>query len=162
MTKKFIFIDTQPRSEFDSRRYYSSYYNNNFLKKLIIKLKKLNFDKKEEIIFGNSEISLPYINSTLLTFYNSRSDQVIDYYVSTNILYNMNLQLLEDIKSSHGLIVSSYYPHKDLLNYFDNRKKLYCYTSSIFNYKRDHWFDEEYQESIFEIIENSILISKIV
>jgi hypothetical protein len=153
-TKKFIFIDTQPRSEFDSRRYYTTYYNNNFLKELINNFKKLNFLKKEEITFGSSNINLPYINSTLIIFYNQTLDQVVNYYVSTNILYNMNLQLLHDIKTSDGLIVSSYYPHKYLLNYFDKKKKLYCYTSSIFNYKKDHWFDEEYEESIFELIEN--------
>jgi len=98
-TKKFIFIDTQPRSEFDSRRYYTTYYNYNFLKELINNFKKLNFLKKEEITFGSSNINLPYINSTLIIFYNQTLDQVVNYYVSTNILYNMNLQLLNDIKT---------------------------------------------------------------
>jgi hypothetical protein len=153
-TKKFIFIDTLPRSEFDSRRYYTTYYNYNFLNELINNLKNLNFVKKEEVTFKNSQLNLPYINSTLIRFYNPISEQIVNYYVSTNIVYDMNSELLQDIDSSNGLLVSSYYPDKYLLNYFGNKKKLYCYANSIFNYKKDHWFDEEYEGSIFKVIED--------
>jgi hypothetical protein len=111
--KIFVFVDNQPRSKSD--RYYFSDrdYNSNFIDKLLIimyengfKLSKnfsldknyhnniLNLKKK----FYYSIFDLPtYINPELFIFENNKTNQVVKYYISTNINDNMNESLYFDL-----------------------------------------------------------------
>lgn len=153
--KRFIFVDTQPRSEFDSPDYfYEGFYRSRFMEGLIQKCQKYGFVLKEEKVLDeeyyknvltirqfeayqqhqlvdpemrlNFDNGLPaYINPTLLTFVNQETNQEIKYYVSTNIEYNMNNELSKDIRESNGLIVSGYHPDGKLLESFDNLSKTF-------------------------------------
>ena len=143
-TKEFIFIDTLPRSEYSETKIN---YNNNFYNDLIDKLDDYNFTLNNKI--NNNKI----ITSTLLEFYNHKTNQKVNYYISTNFVCDNNNNLINDIQSSDALIVSSMYPNKKLFNYFTFPKKLFCYYSVIYNFKRDHWLDEEYDESIFKVLD---------
>jgi len=145
-TKKFIFIDTLPRSEFSENNNIS--YNKYFYNNLIDKCKNYKFKLNDETKLNNK-----YINSSLLIFNNNETNQTIKYYISTNFLYVENNNLINDIIDSDGLIVSSYYPNKRLLKYFTFPKKLFCYNDNIYNYTKDHWLNDEYESSIFSILD---------
>jgi hypothetical protein len=144
-TKEFIFIDTLPRSEYSETKIN---YNNNFYYNLIDKLDDNNFTLNTKI--NNNKIITP----TLLEFYNNITNQKVNYYISTNFVHDNSNNLITDIQSSDALIVSSMYPNKKLFNYFTFPKKLFCYYSVIYNFKRDHWLDEEYDDSIFKVLDN--------
>ena len=51
-----------------------------------------------------------FANPTLIIFENKETKQIIKYYISTNIKYNMNELLKKDISESTGLIVQGYIP----------------------------------------------------
>jgi hypothetical protein len=64
-------------------------------------------------------IDLPYINPHLFIFRNE--NRIIKYYISTNILFNMNKLLEDDIKTSDTLYVAGYFPNEELLKYFSKK-----------------------------------------
>jgi hypothetical protein len=144
-TKEFIFIDTLPKSEYSEKKIN---YNYNFCNELITKLNNHNF-KLTKTFNNNNKI----INSTLIKFYNNNTNQKVNYYISTNFADTNNNKLINDIETSDALLVSSLYPNKKLLNYFTFPKKLFCNYSIIYNFKRDHWLDDEYDESIFSVLD---------
>jgi len=168
--KKFIYIDTQPRSEFDDftkNIFYPEFYKNNFVIELMLKLKLLGFriirNKKYTYCLDNSyKISLDtsnsevqsvdktnriknnlysFVNPWLFTFYNPSNGKIIKYYVSTNIQFNMCNQLKLDIETSDGLIYSGYVPNKILLNYIIKPINFYGYKDSC--YKIDELNDDD-------------------
>ena len=149
-TKEFIFIDTLPKSEYSEKKIN---YNYNFCNELITKLNNHNF-KLIKTFNNNNKI----INSTLIKFYNNDTNQKVNYYISTNFVDTTNNKLINDIKSSDALLVSSLYPNKKLLNYFTFPKKLFCNYSTIYNFKRDHWLDDEYDESIFSVLDTELTL----
>ena len=165
-TKKFIFIDTQPRSEHDEPDYfYEGFYRRRFIDGLLVKCHKYGFVLQNEKVLDSdyyknvltirqfeqyqrqtnkSEIRLEFdtgqpccINPTLLTFVNKKTKQKIKYYVSTNILYNMNDELERDIRESNGLIVSGYLPDGKLLEYFNKPKPFYGYSGTVYGHYPD-------------------------
>jgi hypothetical protein len=153
-TKNFIFIDTLPRSEY-SENINKISYNKYFYNNLIDKFKNYKFELTSETTLNNVIDNIEYkINPSLLIFNNIKTNQTVNYYISTNFLYSQNENLLKDIAESDGLIISSYYPSKHLLKYFTFPKKLFCYNNNLYNYTRDHWFDDEYDSSIFSILDN--------
>ncbi len=150
-TKEFVFVDTQPRSEFDVQNsFYDGFYRKNFYSGLMSTMDGLDFilEKTEELDseyftnilslsqriswLGNVKQTFPYICPTLLVFFNYKSGQKLKYYISTNILYNMYFDLENDIKSSDGLIVSGYHPDKILLNYLTPQINLFCYDRTCY------------------------------
>jgi hypothetical protein len=159
-TKKFVFIDTLPRYEFSEPRYDFSeprydfsepnykILENNFYNNLISKFSKYNFILEKEININNTDNEF---DPKLLIFKNN--NQTVNYYISTNFLIVNYKTLNQDITESDGLIISSHYPNKNLLNYFTFPKKLFCYSNNIYNYTRDHWLDDEYDFSIFSVLD---------
>ncbi len=154
--EKFVFIDTQPRSEFDSVNSYEHlFYRKRFCPELISNLEtngfilkkvttlnnyyyKSIFNFKQMIYFKFIKFRLPeYINPTVLLFQNHHTNQIIKYYVSTNILTNMCKELEKDIRESDGLIVSGYHPNDILFQYMDIPKKFFGSTTTYFGHDRD-------------------------
>lgn len=123
---EFVFVDTQPRSEHDIEIFNPIFYRDTFINNLLcngIKHMILLTDIRElDTSYSHDENKLPFLNPTLFTFVNQMTDQIIRYYISTNIQYNYILELLADIKEADGLIVSGYFPDKVLYNYWDNHK----------------------------------------
>jgi hypothetical protein len=159
--KKYIYIDTQPRSEFDDftkNTFYPEFYKHNFIVELMIKLKSLGFriirNKKNTYCLDNSYYKTllgftnhetknlySFINPWLFTFFNSSNGKIIKYYVSTNIKFNMCEELKLDIEESDGLIYSGYAPDKILLNYIIKPINFYGYKDSCYN--ADEFEEEE-------------------
>lgn len=149
-TKEFIFVDTRSRSEWDKTRFYSGFYSHNFNNILVESCKKYNFSLEKSIELDSSyytkimnwkqrlyyfcriKETFPDINPTLHIFKNKQTDQIIKYYTSTNIIFNMNKFLEADISNSDGLIISGYHPDKKLLEYIKKPINLYCYTQTLY------------------------------
>jgi len=143
--KEFVFVDTQPRSEYDRTHFYPENYRQNFVKLLMIECRKygMQFVKKVRLDGGYKKnvlsfsqkirylLSPPkFINPYVLWFYNEITGQTLKYYVSTNIEYNMCSELKRDIEDSKALIVSRYSPKTKLLDYFGNVKIFIGYSDS--------------------------------
>jgi len=148
-TREFIFIDTQPRSEFDKEHIFiSCFYRHRFYKNVLRIWSQYGFsllsstvlDKTydKSLVFDTHEESKPYKNNpTLLHFVNPITNQTIRYYISTNIKYNMCPQLKEDIQQSDGIILSGYFPDKVLFDYIQKPITFYCYTSTCYYHDSD-------------------------
>lgn len=77
----------------------------------------------------------------------------VKYYISTNFLYNMNPELRNDMCSADGLILSGYFPNKELLHYFTNPKTIIGFTETYFPHKSELQ-DNDYNESIISSLFN--------
>lgn len=148
-SKEFIFIDIEPRNEYDNGIFTTSCYNSHFYKNLIDKCKSYGFmlyqtcviDKdfwkiilsfKQKTLYLCNKLS-SMINPTLLIFINPSTRQKIKYYISTNILYNMNAELKEDIESADIFIFHEYLSQTKILEYFNKPKVFVAYQNNVFN-----------------------------
>ena len=176
-TKEFIFVDIQPRSEFDSPdSFYEGFYRKNFYSELIklaneygFKLEKskeldqeyfiniFDFSQKNKYINNMMEI-FPNICPTLLIFFNSNTGQKLKYYISTNILYNMCFDLENDIRSSKGLIISGYHPDKIILDFISDPINLYCYDETC--YKINNEDVDDLNNLVYWMFNNLDIIKK--
>ena len=153
-TKEFIFIDTQPRSEFDNKSYYHGFYRQNFYDDLIhkcicfgFKLKLVDildrnyyksiFSIKQQLYYSLYSILPNHINPTMLEFYNENTKQTIKYYISTNIQYTMTPSLQKDIEEADALVVSGYHPNIKLLKYFTVPKIFIGYSNTCYDIDKD-------------------------
>lgn len=127
---EFICVDTQPRSEWDNNMYRPQYFRKNFFHQLVIECEKNGFqltDKRTlDFLFPEQELA----NPTRLTFRNEQ--RIIQYYISTNFLYNMNSNLEKDMKECDGLIVSGYFPNIKLLEYVKKPIDYYGYDETCY------------------------------
>lgn len=160
-TKTFVFIDSQPRSKFDSfhAKFNKNFYRPYFINDLITSCQHYGFlldsytvlDKKysKQIIsrtwyYTSWFYKIPDdINPTMLVFINRKTQQKLVYYISTNIKFNMNKHLLSDIGSCDGIIVSGYFPEKDILQYFIKPKVFFGYTNTCYYIDDDDLKEEE-------------------
>lgn len=163
-TKLFIFIDSQPRNEYDNihPKYHKKFYKKGFCHKLEKECAKYGFtfdhfsriDSKysKKIISWKQYIfeSIPRdINPTLLVFFNKRTKQTIRYYISTNIRRNLNIRLYTEIKYCDALIVSGYYPEVEILDIFDKPKVFIGYTNTFYNINpKIHIYNKHYDNNV--------------
>jgi hypothetical protein len=163
---EFIFIDTQPRSEWDDLNFHSSFYKNNFVSNIIKKFKKYGFTPCSMVeldsryymkvlnciqcMYYNFMCKFPVINPTLMTFINKKTNQSLRYYMSTNIETNMCPILEFDIKTADSLIVSGYFPSMHLLKYFYKPKKFIGYSKTCWNTNNDT------ENTIIEVLRKGI------
>jgi hypothetical protein len=158
--KEFIFIDTQPRSEFDNNTFYNRFYKCDFYDDLIHKCICFGFELKTEYVIDQNyyksiftirqrlyyslwDVIPKHINPTLLTFYNETTKQTIKYYISTNIKYTMTPTLQRDIEESDALIVSGYHPNIKLLEYFTKPKIFIGYSNTCYDLNKDKDNEED-------------------
>ena len=157
LVKEFIFIDTQSRSEWDNKSYDFGCYKCDFHDDLIHKCicfgfqlvstsvvdpnyYKSLFTIKQRLYYSLWDILPAHINPTVLTFLNEKTQQIIKYYISTNIQYNMCPKLQNDIEQTDALIISGYHPTSKLLEYFTKPKIFIGYSNT--------WYDEDVDEDV--------------
>jgi len=161
-TKEFVFVDTLPRSQHDGlivegKYFYDGFYRHKFISLLIQKCKKYGFEITSTKVFNqeyynnkllieqkelygfkeNFNLKFPNINSELVVFENNVTKQKIKYYISTNILFDMNKLLQMDISESSGLVISGYHPDKKILDWISNPIELYCYSQTVYKCDED-------------------------
>ena len=171
-TKQFIFIDSQPRSEFDSfhTKFDNEFYRPHFIDKLLSSCQNYGFildsytilDKKyyKKIIskkwyYFSWFYKIPYdINPTMLVFTNKKTHQRLTYYISTNIKFNMNNILQIDICTCDGIIISKYFPENEIFRYFVYPKVLFGYTDTCYFIEKDT--KQQKNNNILYFLHNSI------
>lgn len=148
---EFILIDTQPRSEHDSIEFNPDFYRHLFVNSLLSAgieqdIVLTNIRELDNKYYLNCDHKLPFLNPTLLTFTNTKTKQIIKYYISTNIRYNMNEILINDIHQSEALIVSGHYPDIILYDYLDEKKPIQFigYSKTCFSLDIDEMTDNIY------------------
>ena len=143
--KEFVFIDSQPRTEFGHYYYYKPFYRDIY-DKLINKLENDHFKLYDKIQLTNNfeEINKPHLESTKLCFKKDNSDIKLNYYISTSLPHDYydNELLQNEIKECNTLLISGHYPHYiftydikkpfDLILYSDT-----AYIKSIENIEED-------------------------
>ena len=150
-TKEFVFIDTQPRSEYETLdpSFDSQYYRYQFLINLEAECSNYGFELETSCEFDNNYFNQiiswkqyffycfhkipPAVNPILVIFTNKKTNQLLKYYISTNIHFNMNISLKNDIETSDGFIISGYNPSMDILNYFKTPKAFFGYTGTVYD-----------------------------
>ena len=147
--KEFVLIDNQPRSKSDRYYFSNKDYNEQFLEELLKICSQYGFTLNNIFILDEnyyknililkkhiyySFFELPKnLNPELYIFENKNTNQNIKYYISTNILYNMNYTLLEDIKDCNTLIINEYIPNVKLLDYFNKMEIFIGYIKTCFS-----------------------------
>ncbi len=164
-TKEFIFVDKQPRckNEKENLSFDINNYNNKFIDDLFNMCNENNFKLKNTVEldnkFKNKILSLnqkmkyliyepKYLNPTLLIFKNELTGQTIKYYISTNIEYNMNLELSEEIEDSEGFIVSGNSPSTKILDHFFKSKIFLGYNNTNYIINSNDYYDEYKRNTI--------------
>lgn len=154
---QFIIVDSLPRTKLknlsenellNEKKFNANTFEKQYVNKLVKKIKNLGYMYIEPIELepnyftkilspwqrikwvGKIKQLFPYINPNQITFYKPFPLISINYYVSTNILYNLNDTLQENIKTCSGLIISEYLPSAKILDYFTNKINLY-FSSDI-------------------------------
>lgn len=160
-TKSFIFIDSQPRSEFDSfhPKFDKDFYRPHFINDLMSTCQYYGFlfdsytilDEKysKKIInktwyYTSWFYKIPNdINPTMLVFINNKTQQKLVYYISANIKFNTHKQILNDIRTCDGIIISGYFPEKEILQYFIKPKAFFGYTNTYYYIENNASNEEE-------------------
>jgi hypothetical protein len=177
--EKFVFIDTLPRSEFDRPNYYEPlFYSDNFYPKLVQNFKSNGFyifdtkildpnyhnkifNFKQWILHKVFRFRLPnFINPTVLHLRNDKTNQIVKYYISTNIQTNMCKELEKDIRETDALIVSGYHPNTKVFDFFDIPKKFYGAVSTYFG--NDEEDESDKNNIISYMYKNENLVSKYI
>jgi hypothetical protein len=131
-TKKFIFVDTQPRNEFDDDYPVeeSLFERPYFLEQIFEAAEIEGFElisKKILKVYSTNKLKNP-------TLYNFKSNnQEINYYVSSNFRKDNLLELNKEINKCNGIIVSGYFPHSDLFKMFDNNINIYLMSGTYYS-----------------------------
>jgi len=145
---EIVLVDTQPRSEFDGEHFDPIFYNETFIENLLCIGTKhmlvLTDIRELDTPYSPNNHQLPYLNPTLLTFVSNSTNQIIRYYISTNIRYNLIPELLVDVKEADALIVSGYFPDKIVYDYFDKRKQYIGYSQTCYRIPKEEMTDTIY------------------
>ena len=117
---------------------------------------------KQKIYFGLFPCRIPpYVNPTILKFENESRNQSIKYYISTPLplqnslnpsrqdLHNENSfhELIYDIKTSDGMIISGHFTYSSIFNYFPKKPITFIgYSGTCYDISA---YDEEDEDKIF-------------
>ena len=140
-TNDFVLVDTQPRSEWDTKDINVEYYRDNFVKEITDSFKTKdyflkNIEQTESYYKNFSFFKKPeYIDPHLFIFKNGK--KTIKYYISTNIIYNEIPELIKDISSADTLYLKGYFPEPRILEYFKAPKKFVGHSNSCYYYNND-------------------------
>jgi hypothetical protein len=155
-TKKFIFVDTSPRNEFDDLYDIEEtrFNDSRFIHYLMKESKKLNFEfisKRVLKTYSENELSNP-------TLYHFQSEnQEVFYYVSSNFVKDNLHELSSEIGNSDGLIVSGYFPQARLFDLVRSNIKIYLMSDTYYgNYESE----DETENIVNYLYENPKVFSK--
>jgi hypothetical protein len=125
-TKRFIFIDTLPRSEFDNYTKEDppqKWYRPGFLTELFEECTQYGFTLCDSQVYperhDKSCSNLLYYYPSLLTFHSS-DGRTIEYYVSTNLSLSLIIeweQLRNTLYQMNRIYVCGHFPDRSILSY---------------------------------------------
>ena len=134
-TKRFIFIDTLPRSEFDNYTKEDppqKWYRPDFLTELFEECTQYGFTLCDSQVYPERHdkpcSNLLYYYPSLLTFHSS-DGRTIEYYISTNLSLSLIIeweQLRNTLYQMNRIYVCGHFPDRSILSYLPS--PLLCYT----------------------------------
>lgn len=150
-TPEFVFIDNCPRGDVANGKYFIGFYCTIFYDRLIKQCKEhgFNLETMEVLdseyyktlkIYGDMSVDrykYRFINPHRMTFINATRDQILRYYISTDLRCNIIPEVISDIETVDALIISGYYPSKEILNHIRNSMLLVCYTRTYYRIRSD-------------------------
>lgn len=150
----FICIDSQPFSDYGRGQVFDAeMYRYDFIEQLINSYAQIGFALSSRKLYNDKNI---YI------FWNKKTHQHIKYYTSTDILYNLNPELIADIQQTTALIVSRYFPHKVLLDYIQPPIDFYGYDNTVWDYITDDNSGSSELSSTMKMFENPHIANKYI
>ncbi len=155
-TKEFVFIEIQPFSEFRSDVFDRGFYREKFVENIINKAKIYEFDLIEEKVIDNtffwSKLNLKqkicytifpklipkHVNPTLFKFFNEKTQQTINYFISSPFPEYENQSIIDEVQKCDGLILSGYFPNKSILQYFNDKKLTWIgYSGTYYDFDKE-------------------------
>jgi hypothetical protein len=134
LAQVFICIDSQPFSDYGRGSVFDAeMYRYNFVEQLIYAYAQIGYilsSRKIIYLCKNHQAIQP----ELFIFWNKETSQCVKYYTSTDIVYDVNPELIADIQQTTALIVSRYFPHKILLDYIQPHIDFYGYDNTVWAY----------------------------
>jgi len=151
--KKFVLVDSKPRTEFGYEYYFRPFYRPDFIYDLISKLQ--DYKLKENVKLSNKyeEIDRDYLDSSLLYF---RKDDIdLKYFISTGIpcdLYNEKFE--EELMDCDTLLISGHDPNDRIMDYIKKPFHFIGYSSTYFPKNLESFEEDEYNSAIKYILKN--------
>ena len=151
--KKFVLVDSKPRTEFGYEYYFRPFYRPDFIYDLISKLQ--DYKLKENVKLSNKyeEIDRDYLDSSLLYF--RKEDIHLKYFISTGIpcdLYNEKFE--EELTGCDTLLISGHDPNGRIMDYIKKPFHFIGYSSTYFPKNLESFEEDEYNSAIKYILEN--------
>lgn len=162
--KEFIFIDSQPFSEFGTHTYHvegeKHISTHDVLKKDRFEnlfSRPLFLPSLEKVMNQNNFKSVQSTPEYIL-YQNNLTNQTIKYYYSCSFPEYLDDTILEDIKSCNTIIVCGHHPKKEVLEYIQSPTYLIGNSRTNYEYDLD---DEDSKKSLIKpILDNPGLINK--
>ena len=162
LAQVFICIDSQPFSEYGrSSVFDDELYRYDFIEQLIGAYAQIGYILSSRKIYNNKNNN-HIIQPELFIFWNKETHQHIKYYTSTDILYDLNPELIYDIQQTTALIVSRYFPHKILLDYILQPINFYGYDNTVWDYITVDNSSGSELSSIMKMFENPHIVNKYI
>jgi hypothetical protein len=162
--KEFIFIDSQPFSEFGTHTYHVEGENHISTHDVLKKdrfdnlFSRPNFLPSLEKVMNQNNFQQSTSTPDYILYHNLTTKQTIKYYYSCSFPEYLDNDLICDIKSCNTLIVCGHHPNKVILNYVQS--PTYLIGSARTVYKTNPTEDDYANSLLKPILENSNLISR--
>lgn len=162
--KEFIFIDSQPFSEFGTHAYHIE--SEKFISTLNV-LKKDQFENlfsrptfmpTLEKVMNQNNFQQSKSTPDYILYQNQITNQTIKYYYSFSFPEYLDESILNEIKSCNTIIVCGHHPNKVVLEYIQSPTYLIGNNRTHYDYDLDD--DDSEKNLIKPILENPGLINK--
>jgi len=145
--KEFIYIDSQPKSEFGMLGFLEKrFFRKNFLEQLNTVMHNNNFKQK---------IS----ETNYLKYFNEDTKQNINYYINTPFPDKLNDKIIEHIRDSNVLICIGHDPDKQILEYMKQPFTFIGSTHTCYQHKKDNYETPE-KSSFLELHNNNYKVNR--
>jgi hypothetical protein len=162
--KEFIFIDSQPFSEFGTHTYHIEGENHISTQDV---LKKDRFDNlfsrptfmpTLEKVMTNNNFQQSKSTPDYILYHNQITNQNIKYYYSCSFPEYLDNEIISEIKSCNTIIVCGHNPSKVVLDLIQSPTYLIGNNRTYYGYDSDE--DDSEKKIIMPILENPSLINK--
>lgn len=145
--KDFIYIDSQPTSEFGML----GFVNKKFFRK--------NFLESLKNIMHNNNFKLKINENNCLKYFNEDTNQTINYYINTPFPEKLDDNLIEQIKECDVIICIGHDPDKKILEYIKHPFSFIGSTHTCYEYNKET-YETPHNSTFLELYENNFKVNK--
>lgn len=145
--KEFIYIDSQPTSEFGMLGFTDKkFFRKNFLETL-------------NTIMHNNNFKLKTNENNCLKYYNDNTNQTINYHINTPFPENLNNELITKINDCDVLICIGHDPDKKILEYIKKPFTFIGSTHTCYQSNKEN-YETPLNSTFLELYENNLKVIK--